>query len=194
MSSNGKLDKEKLKKESPILYDILKKQFSYIGLNLDEIEPSDEYFTEYEWTRNAEQDFIEWLADAIYNSKEIRESFLGKGTSYNTKQRARDVANSWVWNYGFHIPDAFIAPSEPQHVDKMSHELTKNDLIVFPKKINRKASLGIGRILSLGNEQNLIILEVDTNKIYKNFKSYQVMLIRTMKEENLEIWKKIRKK
>ena len=81
---------------------VLTKMCEYVNANPEEIEwrnEEDPYFWKYEWTQKQEQDFINWLADYLYNNKEARNAIM----EYPRKNKkiCRRVAEFFVWNYGW---------------------------------------------------------------------------------------------
>ena len=52
---------------------VLKKMCSYVNVEYDDIDyKKDNWYWEYEWTREEELDFIEWLANEVKTNNSIR--------------------------------------------------------------------------------------------------------------------------
>ena len=57
------------------------------------------WFWEYEWTKEQEKDFVEWLADYLYTSTEARREMAR--FPRKTKKDCSKVAYWFVWNHGW---------------------------------------------------------------------------------------------
>jgi len=80
---------------------ILKEMCKRVSANYDEIDFTKElWFMKYEWSKEEEQSFINWLADYLYKNKEARQVIVF--SSYNkTKKYMKKVAEEFTFNYGW---------------------------------------------------------------------------------------------
>ena len=98
-------------KQSPIFYFkynkmtkhleiILRKMCSKVHADYDEINfQEDNWYWKYEWTREEEESFTEWLKDYLMSSKEARKEIMS--LSGKNKDMIDKTAKFFVMNYGW---------------------------------------------------------------------------------------------
>ena len=85
---------------NPYLIQILKRMCSIVGANYDEIDFSiPGWYTKYEWTKEQEQDFIDWLTEYLYSNTKARRSLMT--ISRKNKKLARQAAEQFVFMFGW---------------------------------------------------------------------------------------------
>jgi hypothetical protein len=83
-----------------IIY-VLKKMCLYVNVVFEEINfEEDNWYWKYEWTKEEEQDFIEWLANEIKSNNEIRKG-LTRLPYRPSKARCSAFANHFNMMFGW---------------------------------------------------------------------------------------------
>lgn len=59
---------------------------------------SDHWYEDYTWTEEEEKDFINWLANHLYENKEARKMFVNLR---KVKRDCNKASNKFVLNYGW---------------------------------------------------------------------------------------------
>ena len=83
---------------------ILTHQCEAIGLPRDAIQPynkGEAWYSDYSWTKECEDGFIDWLANEFYVNNELRNKLVF--SPRKNKRDCRKAAEQWVWNYGWVI-------------------------------------------------------------------------------------------
>ena len=79
---------------------VLRKMCNMVGADADKIDfKSNNWFWQYEWTKDQEQEFVKWLTDYLYQNTKARKEIM----EYPIKRKAhcRKVAEFFAWNYGW---------------------------------------------------------------------------------------------
>ena len=66
-------------------------------------EHDSKWYTRYSWSEEEEMNFVEWLADYLYNSGEARREITNSGL--RNKRHLRRVANEFVFIWGWRYKD-----------------------------------------------------------------------------------------
>jgi len=78
----------------------LRKMCNMVGADPDKIDfKSHNWFWQYTWTKEQEQEFIQWFADYLYNNTKARQELLH--ANRKNKKYCRKAAEQFVWNYGW---------------------------------------------------------------------------------------------
>ena len=79
---------------------ILQKMFEETGIEYsDEYVKQDDWYLNYTWTEKKEQEFVDWLADYLYNSLPARKELM-QITSKN-KEACKRVAQQFATFFGW---------------------------------------------------------------------------------------------
>ena len=81
---------------------ILEQMCMKVNANPDNIDfGKQDWFHSFEWYEEQEEEFIEWLADYLYNNKEARKELLRFPS--RSKKVMRRAAEQFVFNYGWKL-------------------------------------------------------------------------------------------
>lgn len=79
---------------------ILKEMCKRVGVKFDDIDFDDpEWYMKHSWTTKEMDDFIQWLADYLYNNTEARKEVMR--IPKRTKKDTKKVAQFFVFDYGW---------------------------------------------------------------------------------------------
>lgn len=80
---------------------IFKEMFSRVNAEEDIPTFTEEpaWFLKYSWTKDQEQDFINWLSNHFHKHPSFKQISAAK--LYNNKTNRRKLAESFVWNFGW---------------------------------------------------------------------------------------------
>lgn len=80
--------------------EILKKQCELVGANYKDIDFNDDtWFFEYQWTKDQESEFIEWMTDYLSGNKEARRDLMN--VPGKSKSLCKQVAQAFAFNFGW---------------------------------------------------------------------------------------------
>jgi hypothetical protein len=83
---------------------ILREMCSRVGADYDKMDFNKEnWFWEYQWTREEEEDFIKWLAKKIRKDRKVRTLFWTDRKV--TEKEAEMGARMFVFNYGWKLKE-----------------------------------------------------------------------------------------
>ena len=83
---------------------ILKKMSRIVKAYFNKIDfTENDWYHKYSWTEKQEKDFIEWLTDYLYKSKEARWELLEFPYHPKNRKYLRDGAGQFVWQFGWKV-------------------------------------------------------------------------------------------
>lgn len=95
---------EKNKKMSKYLKIILSEMCTYVDTTFDSVDFNKEgWFHNYFWTTEAEEKFLSWLEDFLYNNAEARREVMMFPNK--NKRGIKRFAEMFVFNYGWVVHD-----------------------------------------------------------------------------------------
>ena len=89
---------------------VIREMCSRVGVNPEELDFGEqkdlkkEYFWLYEWTKEEEEDFTQWMADYLYVTTGARNELMS--FPRKTKKACLEVARYFVWNHGWKTQNA----------------------------------------------------------------------------------------
>lgn len=79
---------------------IVKKQCEFVGADFEKIDyHKDDWYMEYEWTKQIEDEFCDWLANHLRNNKKARIALMKRNT--RSMSSCIMAATEWVLQYGW---------------------------------------------------------------------------------------------
>ncbi len=85
------------------LKEVLKKMCSIVGISgidFDNFDfKADGWYQKYQWTREQEKEFCEWLEKYLLENKDSRKEFMARPNK--TKRDIKKVVKEFIFNYGW---------------------------------------------------------------------------------------------
>lgn len=83
---------------------ILRELCGRVGAKYEDIDFEEyDWYIKYEWTREEEDGFSQWLADYLYRNKEARKEMLS--LNKKTKKHCKTCADFFVFMYGWRVKE-----------------------------------------------------------------------------------------
>ena len=80
---------------------ILNEMCRRVGTN-DNIDfKRNDWYTDYTWTQEQENEFVDWLTDYLYNNRDARQELMV--FSHKDKKRCKGAAREFSANYGWKL-------------------------------------------------------------------------------------------
>jgi len=105
-----KLSKEEVAKQIqedlPHTWIILKKMCEEAGCEIATIDfSSDIWYWTHSYTQSVEDGFLKWVTDYLYKNKDARLELTRFNSIYSSKKKCKDIANAFIFNYGFKVEE-----------------------------------------------------------------------------------------
>ena len=79
---------------------VLKKQCEIVGVKYEDVDfNNDLWFFEYQWTKDQESEFIEWLTNHLQTRKEARAIIMNMPS--RNKSMCKRTAEAFAFNFGW---------------------------------------------------------------------------------------------